>query len=80
MIKVQILIPCEHCSGQAFLPVGEEVGYTGKHYIRYRPCPQCQGSGNQPKWVDLRNFANLVDEAKLTDKDDLEILLSRIAT
>jgi Phage integrase family len=56
MIKVQILIPCEHCSGQAFLPVGEEVGYTGKHYIRYRPCPQCQGSGNQPKWVDLRNL------------------------
>jgi hypothetical protein len=58
MIKVQILIPCEHCQGDAYMPVGEAISSTGEPYIRYLPCPACQGSGMQPKWVPLSEFVN----------------------
>jgi hypothetical protein len=35
MEKIQILTTCQACSGQAYLPVGDETSYTGKKYIRY---------------------------------------------
>ena len=64
MIKVHILTRCEHCDGEAYLPIGEAVSYTGEMYMRYEPCPMCQGSGNQAKWMGLRDFVELLsDEA-----------------
>ena len=42
MIKVHILAQCEHCTGEAYLPVGEAERYSGQRHKRYLPCPQCQ--------------------------------------
>ena len=64
MIKVQILTQCEHCQGQAYLPVGEAESYAGEKYIRHRPCPTCNGSGAQPKWISLTEFSALLAEEK----------------
>jgi hypothetical protein len=62
MIKVHILAQCEYCKGEAPLPVGEAESYIGERLIRYPPCPQCQGSGNQAKCVSLAELATLLKE------------------
>jgi hypothetical protein len=62
MIKVQILTQCEHCQGQAYLPASEAVSYTGERYTRHRPCPCCNGSGAQPKWISLAVLAALIEK------------------
>ena len=64
MLKVHILTKCEHCKGQAYLPTGEVVDNNGKPYTRYIPCPNCEGSGNQARWVSLQEFAVLLEQAK----------------
>ena len=64
MSKVHILTKCEHCSGQAMLPIGEEPDHLGRVFMRYRPCPYCQGSGNQTKWVTLTDFAEMLEAVK----------------
>ena len=63
MIKVQVLAPCSHCNGEAYLPMGEAEDCQGHKYIRHIPCPFCEGSGNQPKWIDLADFAKLMQQA-----------------
>jgi hypothetical protein len=60
MNKVQISTTCQACSGQAYVPVGEEVSPTGVKYIRHRPCFACQGSGKQTHWIDVQEFAMLM--------------------
>ncbi len=62
MIKVHILAQCEHCNSEAHLPKGEAESYTGERLTRYLPCPQCQDSGNQAKWVSLAELATLLKE------------------
>ena len=62
MIKVQILTQCEHCQGQAYLPIGEGEDHKGRKYTRYAPCPMCEGSGNQPKWIPLPEFAVILKQ------------------
>ena len=62
MIKVHILAQCEHCNGEAHLPKGEAESYIGERLTRNLPCPQCQGSGNQAKWVSLAELATLLKE------------------
>ena len=59
MVKVQILTQCEQCNGQAYLPAGEGEDHKDQKYTRYAPCPQCEGSGVQPKWVSLPEFVKL---------------------
>ena len=63
MIKVHILTKCQHCNGEAYLPVGEAERYTGEKYIRHRPCTECDGSGNRPKWVSLAEFEAILAQA-----------------
>ena len=67
MLKVHILTCCPHCDGQAYLPIGEAESYTGEAYLRYLPCPVCQGTGNAAKWISLREFADLLEKADLLD-------------
>ena len=62
MNKVQILTQCEHCQGQAYLPVGEAESYTGEKYTRYFPCPACNGTGAQTKWISLAVLAGLLEK------------------
>jgi hypothetical protein len=73
MIKVQILTQCRHCQGEAYLPVGEGESYTGEAYMRYQPCPQCQGSGKQTQWVSLSEFTDLLERAVSFEPDYLEL-------
>ena len=75
MIKVHILTTCEHCAGEAYLPVGEAETYTGEKYTRYWPCTQCQGSGRQSKWISLRAFADLLEKATAMEPEYQELAL-----
>lgn len=77
MIKVNILTTCEFCKGEAYLPIGEAESYTGEKYIRYEPCPQCQGSGNQAKWASLQEFADLMERAISFEPDYQEIAIHK---
>ena len=67
MIKIHILSTCTHCSGDAYLPSGEGEDANGHKYTRYIPCPMCEGSGNQTKWISLIEFIELFDEAANID-------------
>jgi hypothetical protein len=64
MIKVQLLVRCDACKGQAYLSDCMDVSNNGEPYQRYKPCLSCQGSGNQTKWVSLTEFAVQLEEAK----------------
>ena len=61
MIKVRILDRCEFCDGEAYIFDRQDVDSRGETYDRYRPCETCNGSGNQAKWVSLREFADLLE-------------------
>ena len=63
MLKVHILDTCSHCNGEAYQPVGEAEDSQGHKYTRHIPCPFCEGSGNEPKWVNLEDFAKLLRQA-----------------
>ena len=73
MIKVNILTRCEHCEGDCYLPVGEVESYTGESYMRYEPCPECNGVGRQTKWVSLQEFADLLERAVSFEPDWQEL-------
>jgi len=63
MLKIYILDTCSNCNGKAYLPMGEAEDCQGKMYIRHIPCPYCEGSGNEPKWIELEDFAKLLQQA-----------------
>ena len=67
MIKVQILTHCTYCDGEAYIPIGEAESYSGEAYMRYSPCPMCQGTGNAAKWISLQEFTDLLEKAALLD-------------
>ncbi len=64
MIKVKILTRCTHCNGAAHQPCGEEEDYKGESYTLHRPCPQCQGSGNQGQYIGLVELGILLQDAQ----------------
>jgi hypothetical protein len=63
MLKVHILATCSYCNGEVYQPIGETEDCLGNKYIRHIPCPVCEGSGNEPIWVDLPDFAKLMQQA-----------------
>ena len=63
MIKVHILDRCEFCEGEAYIFDYQDVDSRGETNDHYRSCEMCHGSGNQAKWVSLREFADLLDHA-----------------
>ena len=67
MVKIQILTTCDHCDGEAYLPASEEVNAKGEPYTRYLPCPYCEGTGQRPKWVNLRDFVDMLSTVALSD-------------
>ncbi len=62
-LKVPILDNCPECKGQAYLPAGQEVSNSGETYMRYLPCPTCNGNGAKTRWVELAKFATLLHQA-----------------
>ena len=69
MMKVRILDRCEVCDGEAYIFDYQDVDSRGEQYDCYRPCEVCQGSGNQAKWVNLREFADLLERATSFEPD-----------
>lgn len=63
MLKVHILSTCSNCKGEAYLPINEAEDSQGRKYIRHTPCPTCEGSGIEPIWVGLEDFAKLLNQA-----------------
>ncbi len=63
MLKVHILAICSHCNGKAYLPMADAEDHQGHRYTRHIPCPFCEGSGNEPKWVTLEDSAKLMQQA-----------------
>lgn len=63
MVKIQILTRCEYCQGESYLPYTTALDPQGKQYIKHRPCPNCEGSGMAPKWIELAEFAILLKQA-----------------
>ena len=61
MMKVRILDRCELCDGEAYVFDCEDIDSHGETYDSYRPCEVCHGSGNQAKWVSLRELADLLE-------------------
>ena len=72
-MKVHIRTTCSFCDGEAYLPVCEAVSYTGEHYTQHRRCAYCLGSGEQEKWVSLREFADLLERATSMEPDYQEL-------
>lgn len=60
-MKVRVLDKCPHCNGQAYLPAGEDVDFKGNLYTRYLPCPHCEGTGLAGKWVEMTDFALMLE-------------------
>ena len=60
--KVRILSKCQSCDGKAYLPFKEDVDYKGQKYMRYKPCPICNGSGVTAKWITLAEFKHLLEQ------------------
>jgi hypothetical protein len=59
MIKLQILIPCEHCDGSAYVPVGEAASSTGEPYIRHIPL---MGKQQTLDYLDVHNRLAIEDK------------------
>jgi DnaJ-class molecular chaperone len=64
MLKVHILSICSHCNGEAYQPIGEAEDCQGRKYIQHAPCPFCEGSGYEPQWVNIEDFAKLLHQAE----------------
>ena len=80
-IKVQILTRCEACDGQAYLPAGEAISYSGERYLRYEPCSSCLGSGLQTRWVRLDEFVSLLaQETSTSEPGSLEAAMQELLT
>ena len=76
-MKVYIRTTCSFCDGEAYLPVREAVGYTGEQYTQHRRCAYCLGSGEQDKWVNLREFADLLERAISMEPDYQDLARKR---
>ena len=77
MMKVRILDRCETCDGDAYIFDYQDLDSRGETYDRYRPCVMCQGSGNQAKWVSLREFADLLERATSFEPDYVDLSKER---
>jgi hypothetical protein len=68
-IKVKILTNCDYCQGKAYLPVSETVDTKGEFYTQYKPCPHCEGSGHQEKYISLVEFVRLIETVDIFEPD-----------
>lgn len=64
MLKILAQVPCSSCNGKAYIATREKTFITIFKYVRRSPCPQCNGSGKQIRWIDLNEFLQKLDELK----------------
>ena len=62
VVKIRVLLKCEYCNGQAYLPAGETEDYLGRKYLKYKECPQCNGSGTVARWAALDEVQQLLEQ------------------
>lgn len=67
MIKIRILTACDRCNGEAYLPACEAMNTKSEPYTRYLPCPYCEGTGINPKWIGLREFVDKLNAVAVSD-------------
>jgi hypothetical protein len=60
MDKIQLMTSCNARSGVTFLAASVATK-EGNIHPTYQPCYACRGSGIQFVWIDLREFARLLD-------------------
>jgi hypothetical protein len=60
MDKIQIMTTCKACRGVTYL-ASSSTTEDGNIHTTYQPCYACRGSGIQFVWIDLREFARLLD-------------------
>jgi hypothetical protein len=60
MDKIQIMTTCKACSGVTYL-ASTVTTEDGNLHTTYRPCYACRGSGVQFEWIEVREFARLLD-------------------
>jgi hypothetical protein len=60
MDKIQILTTCRACSGRAYLPSLESWDMREGIHIHQTPCPACDGSGKEIRWIDLHELIGLL--------------------
>ena len=76
-MKVHIRTTCSFCEGEAYFTCREAVSNSGERYTQHHRCAHCLGSGEQEKWVSLREFANLLDRAISMEPDYQELARER---
>ena len=64
VVKIRVLQKCSACHGESYLPSGETEDYLGRTYVRYKPCPNCQGSGMVGKWADMTEVQQLLEQSQ----------------
>ena len=70
MDKVQILTTCHVCHGASYLPTNEVMSNVdGRTYVRHVPCTACAGSGSETRWIDIRDFVDLLFEHEDIEND-----------
>ena len=62
-LKVPIRDKCPTCEGKTCLPVGQALNNRGEPYTRYVTCATCNGIGGVTRWIDLAEFAVLLQKA-----------------
>jgi len=62
-LKIPVSDQCPECEGQAYLPAGQAISSSGEPYTKYAPCPVCEGSGRKTRWIELEEFARLLQQA-----------------
>jgi hypothetical protein len=60
MDKIQIMTTCKACRGVTYLAASVTTE-DGNIHTTYQPCYACGGSGIQFVWIDLREFARLLN-------------------
>lgn len=60
MDKIQIMTTCKACSGVTYLATSVETE-DGNIHKTFLPCYACRGSGIQIVWIDLREFARMLE-------------------
>ena len=61
MHEIQIRTTCRACGGKTLLRTNEVLSISGWKFFRHVPCPACQGRGREIRWIDLKDFARMLE-------------------
>ena len=59
--EIQLRTTCRACGGKALLRTNEVLSISGWKFFRHVPCAACEGSGKETRWIEIRDFARLLE-------------------